>query len=114
MFSFEGCTCSLENQNQFKSFIESQKNFKKIERSRQVKNSDKVIVNFESSQLHEVSDENVTRDCESPSVEKQTDIASNSKKTVSGDEDEGSPNRKQLLNWFDEQIEKLNKVVELS
>ncbi len=37
-------------ENQFKSFIDSQKNFKKIETSRQVKNSDKVIVNFESSQ----------------------------------------------------------------
>ena len=37
-------------ENQFKSFIDSQKNFKKIESSRQVKNSDKVIVNFESSQ----------------------------------------------------------------
>jgi len=37
-------------ENQFKSFIDSQKNFKKIENSRQVKNSDKVIVNFESSQ----------------------------------------------------------------
>ncbi len=36
-------------ENQFKSFIDSQKNFKKIESSRQVKNSDKVIVNFESS-----------------------------------------------------------------
>ena len=37
-------------ENQFKIFIDSQKNFKKIESSRQVKNSDKVIVNFESSQ----------------------------------------------------------------
>jgi len=37
-------------ENQFKSFIDSQKNFKKIESSRQVKNSDKVIVNFESYQ----------------------------------------------------------------
>ena len=37
-------------ENQFKSFIDSQKNFKKIESSRQVKNSDKVIVNFESLQ----------------------------------------------------------------
>ena len=37
-------------ENQFKSFIDSQKNFKKIESPRQVKNSDKVIVNFESSQ----------------------------------------------------------------
>ena len=37
-------------ENQFKSFIDSQKNFKKIESTRQVKNSDKVIVNFESSQ----------------------------------------------------------------
>ncbi len=37
-------------ENQFKNFIDSQKNFKKIESSRQVKNSDKVIVNFESSQ----------------------------------------------------------------
>ncbi len=37
-------------ENQFKSFIDSQKNFKKIETSRQVKKSDKVIVNFESSQ----------------------------------------------------------------
>ena len=37
-------------QNQFKSFIASQKNFKKIESSRQVKNTDKVIVNFESTQ----------------------------------------------------------------
>jgi trigger factor len=37
-------------ENQFKSFIDSQKNFKKIESSRQVKNSDKVIVNFESDQ----------------------------------------------------------------
>ena len=37
-------------ENQFKSFIDSQKNFKKIESLRQVKNSDKVIVNFESSQ----------------------------------------------------------------
>ena len=37
-------------ENQFKSFIDSQKNFKKIESSRQVKNTDKVIVNFESSQ----------------------------------------------------------------
>ncbi len=37
-------------ENQFKSFIDSQKNFKKIESSRQVKNSDKVIINFESSQ----------------------------------------------------------------
>ncbi len=37
-------------ENQFKNFIDSQKNFKKIENSRQVKNSDKVIVNFESSQ----------------------------------------------------------------
>ena len=37
-------------ENQFKSFIDSQKNFKKIESSRQIKNSDKVIVNFESSE----------------------------------------------------------------
>ncbi len=37
-------------ENQFKSFIDSQKNFKKIESARQVKNSDKIIVNFESSQ----------------------------------------------------------------
>ncbi len=37
-------------EEQFKSFIASQKNFKKIESSRQVKNTDKVIVNFESSQ----------------------------------------------------------------
>ncbi len=37
-------------ENQFKSFINSQKNFKKIENLRQVKNSDKVVVNFESSQ----------------------------------------------------------------
>jgi len=37
-------------ENQFKSFIDSQKNFKKIESSRQIKNSDKVIVNFESFQ----------------------------------------------------------------
>ncbi len=37
-------------ENQFKNFIDSQKNFKKIETSRQVKNSDKVIVNFESYQ----------------------------------------------------------------
>ena len=37
-------------ENQFKSFIDSQKNFKKIESSRQVKNSDKVIVSFESDQ----------------------------------------------------------------
>ena len=37
-------------ENQFNSFIASQKNFKKIESSRHVKNSDKVIVNFESSQ----------------------------------------------------------------
>ena len=37
-------------ENQFKNFIDSQKNFRKIESSRQVKNSDKVIVNFESSQ----------------------------------------------------------------
>ena len=37
-------------ENQFKSFIDSQKNFKKIESSRHVNNSDKVIVNFESSQ----------------------------------------------------------------
>ncbi len=37
-------------ENQFKSFIDSQKNFKKIETSRQVKSSDKVNVNFESSQ----------------------------------------------------------------
>ena len=37
-------------ENQFKSFIASQKNFKKIESSRQIKNTDKVIVNFESSQ----------------------------------------------------------------
>ena len=36
-------------EDQFKSFIASQKNFKKIESSRQVKNTDKVIVNFESS-----------------------------------------------------------------
>jgi len=36
-------------ENQFKNFIDSQKNFKKIESSRQVKNTDKVIVNFESS-----------------------------------------------------------------
>ena len=35
---------------QFKNFIDSQKNFKKVESSRQVKNTDKVIVNFESSQ----------------------------------------------------------------
>ena len=35
-------------ENQFKSFIASQKNFKKIESSRQIKNTDKVIVNFES------------------------------------------------------------------
>ncbi len=37
-------------EEQFKKFIDSQKNFKKIESSRQVKNTDKVIVNFESSQ----------------------------------------------------------------
>ena len=37
-------------ENQFKSYIDSQKNFKKIQSSRQVKNSDKVIVNFISSQ----------------------------------------------------------------
>ena len=37
-------------ENQFKSFIDSQKNFKKIESSRQIKNTDKVIVNFNSSQ----------------------------------------------------------------
>ncbi len=37
-------------ENQFKGFIDSQKNFKKIESSRQVKNTDKVIVNFESNQ----------------------------------------------------------------
>ncbi len=37
-------------EEQFKNFIASQKNFKKIENSRQVKNTDKVIVNFESSQ----------------------------------------------------------------
>ena len=37
-------------EDQFKSFIASQKNFKKIESSRQVKNTDKVIVNFESTQ----------------------------------------------------------------
>ncbi len=37
-------------ENQFKSFIDSQKNFQKIESSREIKNSDKVIVNFESSQ----------------------------------------------------------------
>ena len=37
-------------EDQFKSFITSQKTFKKIESSRQVKNTDKVIVNFESSQ----------------------------------------------------------------
>ncbi len=37
-------------ENQFKSFIDSQKNFKKIKSLREVKNSDKVIVNFESSQ----------------------------------------------------------------
>ena len=37
-------------ENQFKSFIDSQKNFKKIETLRQVKNSDKVIINFEASQ----------------------------------------------------------------
>ena len=37
-------------EEQFKNFIASQKNFKKIESSRQVKNTDKVIVNFESSQ----------------------------------------------------------------
>ncbi len=37
-------------ENQFKSFIDSQKNFKKIESSRKVKNTDKVIVNFETSQ----------------------------------------------------------------
>ena len=37
-------------ENQFKSFIDSQKNFKKIESLRQVKNSDKVIVNFDSAQ----------------------------------------------------------------
>ncbi len=37
-------------ENQFKNFIDSQKNFKKIESSRQVKNTDKVTVNFESSQ----------------------------------------------------------------
>ncbi len=37
-------------EEQFKRFIASQKNFKKIESSRQVKNTDKVIVNFESSQ----------------------------------------------------------------
>ena len=36
-------------ENQLKSFIASQKNFKKIESSRQIKNTDKVIVNFESS-----------------------------------------------------------------
>ncbi len=36
--------------NQFKSFIDSQKNFKKIDSLRHVKNTDKVIVNFESSQ----------------------------------------------------------------
>ena len=33
-------------EDQFKSFIASQKNFKKIESSRQVKNTDKVIVNY--------------------------------------------------------------------
>ncbi|MDC3075397.1 trigger factor [Pelagibacteraceae bacterium] len=37
-------------ENQLKSFIASQKNYKKIESSRQIKNTDKVIVNFESSQ----------------------------------------------------------------
>ncbi len=37
-------------ENQFKSFIASQKNFKKIDSSRIIKNTDKVIVNFESSQ----------------------------------------------------------------
>ena len=37
-------------ENQFKTFIASQKNFKKIESSRQIKNTDKVIVNFESTQ----------------------------------------------------------------
>ena len=37
-------------ENQFKNFIASQKNFKKIESSRQVKNTDKIIVNFESTQ----------------------------------------------------------------
>ncbi len=37
-------------ENQFKNFIASQKNFKKIESSRQVKNTDKVIINFDSSQ----------------------------------------------------------------
>ena len=36
-------------ENQFKSFIASQKNFKKIESSRQIKNTDKVIVNFQST-----------------------------------------------------------------
>ncbi len=39
-----------EEENQFKNFIASQKNFKKIESSRQVKNTDKVIVNFKSAQ----------------------------------------------------------------
>ncbi len=37
-------------EEQFKSFIASQKNFKKIEIPRQVKNTDKVILNFETSQ----------------------------------------------------------------
>jgi len=36
-------------ENQFKNFIASQKNYKKIESSRQVKNTDKVTVNFGSS-----------------------------------------------------------------
>ena len=36
-------------EDRFKSFVASQKNFKKIESSRQVKNTDKVIVNFEST-----------------------------------------------------------------
>ncbi len=37
-------------ENQFKNFIASQKNFKKIASSRQIKNTDKVIVNFQSTQ----------------------------------------------------------------
>ncbi len=37
-------------ENQFKNFIASQKNFKKIASSRQLKNTDKVIVNFQSTQ----------------------------------------------------------------
>ncbi len=37
-------------ENQFKNFIDSQKNFKIIKSARQVINTDKVVVNFESSQ----------------------------------------------------------------